>query len=186
MQKRNTPASEAGEEKCGGTWALPLPSPLVSLLKQSPQVSVVMLPAHFSCSKWYRAGQLWQWREEREEEEESERGGKREGGRKKAAVTVSLGKERGTQRWHLCDDSNIKSWQVTKNLCQKEIRGEKARCRRRREPFLRVQIEVSSSIASVTALALSMLCIDVRGAHSLYRNRSPGLQQMNGAVLLLS
>lgn len=46
--------------------------------------------------------------------------------------------------------------------------------------------EVSSSIASVTALALSVLCIDVRGAHSPYRNRSPGLQQMNGAVLLLS
>lgn len=83
-----------GGEVRRSTRDLLLPSPPVSLLKQSPQVSVVMLPAHFSCGKWYGAGQLWQWREEREEEEENERGGKREGRRKNAAVNVSLGKEK--------------------------------------------------------------------------------------------
>lgn len=116
----------------------------------------------------------------------------REGGKGKEEGRTQQSPSRcGTQRWHLCDGSSTEGWQVTETFATTKENGKKIKIKTAQGAFsLRgapwAQIGLSSSFASVTALALSVLCIDVRGALSLQEQepRSPTDEWCSAAVVM--
>lgn len=103
-------------------------------------------------------------------------GGRRRGGYRERKGEEECGSHGVTGERHRGENSR-RRWQVTQTCAITKKTKIK-----QREPngmggvFRRAHSEVSSWFASETALALSELCIDVRGALSLQQKRSLGLQ----------